>query len=305
VTAFHIPDVFARFSSQTEKRFDVLIKKRALTGIDVLQLRSWLSNFDTDEGRYLAAHLLDSLVYRSDKMLESSSHHLLQMMLPNVLARCGVYKASDLNSFLERIANGDQKLGIRFVAVDGLFAPVPGKSGAALIRIFGRATGVPDSLLVRPENIVRLTQDVKALIFLDDCLGTGAQFCTFSEHYALKKMATSRKLIYVPYVAHQSGIDKLGTDFPELIVCPVETLGATADFFAGTSTDPTIWRRDRTNGVAAVRACYRTLLLGRGVNPDESRFCLNLSLAFGISTPNNTLKAFHSTEGKWNRLFTR
>lgn len=303
--AFHIPDAFARFSNQTEKRFDILIKKRALTGIEVLQLRNWLSNFDSEEARYLAAHLLDSLVYRSDKMLESSSHHVLQMILPNVLASCGAYKASDLNSFLERIAAGDQQLGMRFVAVDGMFESTPGKSGAALIRIFGRATGVPDSLLVRPDNLKRLTNDVKALIFLDDCLGTGTQFCKFSTHYSLKQMASSRKLVYVPYVAHPSGIKKLRDEFPELIVRPIETLGVTADFFAGTSTDPTIWNRDKTNRVADVRSCYESLLRSRRVSPKESDFCLNLSLAFSISTPNNTLKAFHSTEGQWNRLFTR
>ncbi|HJV74706.1 MAG TPA: hypothetical protein VJ654_10825 [Noviherbaspirillum sp.] len=130
---FHIPDGFARFASQVERRFAVLLQKRVLTGIDVLQLRKWLNNFESDEERYLAAHLLDSLVLRTDKMLASSSEHVLQMLLPNALISCNRFKVDDLAEFISRMTSGKTETGIRFVAVDGTFEKTPGKSGAALI----------------------------------------------------------------------------------------------------------------------------------------------------------------------------
>jgi hypothetical protein len=304
-SGFFIPDLNARFSTMVEKRFDVLIKKRVLQGIEVLQLRNWLGNFQSDEARYLAAQLLDSLVYRSDKMLESSSNHVLQMMLPNVLSHAGEYKASDLHTFLERIVKGDTSLGIRFVVVDGTFTREPGKSGSTVLRTFGRATGVPDSLFMRPENLSGLGRDVRALVFLDDCLGTGTQFVKYSKHYKLKNQCAMRKLIYVPYVAHEDGIRALHNNFPELIVRPAETLGANSDFFAADPQNPSIWARDKKNSVADVKAFYKRILKDRGVNPNESEFCLNLSLAFSMSAPNNTLKIFHTTEGQWSRLVIR
>lgn len=301
---FYIPNSFARFASQVERRFSVLLQKRVLTGIDMLQLRKWLGNFESDEERYLAAHLLDSLVFRTEKMLASSSNHVLQMLLPNILMRCGQLRSPDLQDFLTTMTCGKTETGIRFVAVDGTFATRP-KSGGELIRLFSRATDVRNDLLVRPENICELGPAVKVLVFLDDCLGTGTQFKRFSDFYKLHEQVPNRMLIYIPFVAHRRGIHNLREACPALQVYPVEILGPNADFYYEDPKNPGIWNRDKFNSVEAVRKFYGKTLVSCSVSPKENKFCLNLSLCFSISTPNNTLKAFFSQEGSWERLFVR
>lgn len=301
---FHIPRDFARFANQVERRFSVLLQKRVLTGIEILQLRNWRNNFESDEERYLAAHLLDSLVFRTEKMLASSSNHVLQMMLPNILMRCGRLHSPDLHDFLNKMTQGTAETGMRFVPVDGLFATKP-KSGGELVRLFERATGVRDNLLVRPENIHKLGAAVKTLVFLDDCLGTGTQFKKFSDFYKLPQYAPARTLIYIPFVAHREGIEKLRQTCQSVLVCPVEVLGPNADFFYEDPDRAGIWNRDKYNTVEAVRKFYGETLEKRQVSLKEGAFCLNLSLGFNISTPNNTLKAFFSQEGSWERLLVR
>lgn len=301
---FHVPDSFARFSIQVERRFVALVQKRVLTGINMLQLRSWWCNFESDEERYLAAHLLDSLIFRTDQMLWSSSRHVLQMMLPNILNRLGRLRSLDLQEFLGSLTGTRKETGIRFVAVDGTFAKKP-KSGGELMRLFARATGLRGNLQVRPEHLEKLPDAVKVLVFLDDCLGTGTQFEEFSRFYKLENQAKQRHLIYLPFVAHSQGVSNLKRDCPWLVIEPVETVGQSADFYFEDKEKPGIWNRDKSNHVDDVREFYSETMKLRGASGKEGDYCLNLSLGFESSTPNNTLKAFFSNEGDWSALLIR
>jgi hypothetical protein len=312
VPDFVVPENFSNFATQVRRRFEMLLKNRVITGVEIIELRQWWRNFDSEEELYLAAHLLDSLVYRTNAMLDSSSHHVLHMILPNALERLGKNRWDNLTHFLKLIRSGNKTLKIRFLAVEGKFLETNGtltlpaaKSGPTLLRTFARATSVPDSLLIQPDGIHTLDKDIDILIFIDDCLGTGEQFLKFAGAYELEIQSKNRTLIYIPYVAHIEGVAKLKKHLPNLIVCPIELLGPGTDFFSGHCENPALWHRDNTNTAKSVEDFYIEFLKRKGIKNPISKFCLNLSLAFEISTPNNTLKAFYSTEGDWNRLFVR
>lgn len=270
----------------------------------MLTMRSWLGNFSTDEDQYLAAHLLDALIYRTDAMLDSTSQHVIEMVLPDELKRLGLYNSNSVDQFIEQLVSGDELLGIRFVAVDGSFEQTPGKSGAQLIRQFYRATKVNKKLLVRPENISKLNNGVKTLVFLDDCLGTGSQFSRFCDYYKLKQLSDKFSLIYLPFVAHSTGLRTLKTGYPFLNLAPVEKLSNENNFFSESKSSKGIWLRDGKNSISDVKKHYRSLLKSKGAS-GESEYCLNLSLGFYFSTPNNTLKAYFSDQGNWKGLLVR
>lgn len=302
--AFFIPDEYARFSCEVFDRFKILLSKNIFTGISQLTFRQWLANFQTEEESYLAAHLVDSLILRTDLMLDSTSRHIVEMCLPKILKRHNNYTSPDISSFTRSLSSGDLSLGLRFVAVDGTFSKAPAKSGATLIRIFSRATGIPKRLLVRPENLTTLPDTVKTLIFLDDCVGTGRQFDGFCDSYQLSTLASRFELVYIPLLGHQQGIDFLNQRHPHVKVYPVEVLGPSCNFFQSSASNLSTWAKDNTNSVGDVQNFYDDLLRRKGVSK-ESEFCLNLSLAFSFSTPNNTLKAYFSDQGTWNRLLVR
>jgi hypothetical protein len=303
--AFKIPTGYERFASEVFARFRNLLDKNVFTGITKLTLREWESNFATDEERYLAAHLLDALILRTDPMVASTSQHVVEMVLPTILVELRHYMSQSIDEFVQSLSNGDTDLGLRFVAVDGnLLAAAPGKSGALLIRHFSRATNISKNLLLRPENMAQLQGDVKVLVFLDDCVGTGKQFGKFSTVYKLSELSERHTLIYIPFVAHPTGLEDLNKKYPFLHVTPVEVLGPQSDFFAERPSSPGIWNRDSTNTVADIKAFYSALMTRKGVTR-EPRFGLNLSLGFSFSTPNNTLKAYFSDQGSWKRLLVR
>mgnify|MGYP001185888906 FL=1 len=303
--AFKIPTGYERFANEVFARFRNLLDKNVFSGITKLTLREWESNFATDEERYLAAHLLDALIFRTDPMVASTSQHVVEMVLPKILIEQRLYASSTIDAFVEALGNGDTALGLRFVAVDGnLLASVPGKSGALLIRHFSRAANIHKNLLWRPENMVQLQDDVRVLVFLDDCVGTGRQFGKFSRVYKLAELSERYTLIYIPFVAHHTGLNDLNQKYPFLHITPVEVLGPQSDFFAECPSSPGIWVRDRSNTVAEIKAFYSALMRRRGVTR-STNFGLNLSLGFSFSTPNNTLKAYFSDQGTWKRLLVR
>ncbi len=303
--AFKIPSGYERFANEVFARFRNLLDKNVFTGIAKLTLREWQSNFATDDEHYLAAHLLDALILRTDPMVDSASQHVVEMVLPKILVKQGLYVSPDIDAFVKSLGDGDIGLGLRFVAVDGNeLAPTPGKSGAQLIRHFSRAADINKNLLLRPENMEQLQDDVRVLVFLDDCVGTGTQFGKFSTAYKLEDLAKRHCLIYIPFVAHPKGLTKLNNKYPFLHVTPVEVLGPLSNFFAECPLNPGVWARDRSNSVVDIKAFYSELMARKGVSPEPS-FGLNLSLGFSFSTPNNTLKAYFSNQGMWKRLLVR
>jgi hypothetical protein len=302
--ALRIPQGQQAFYVDVVHRFRQLLHKGIITGIDPIRLNSWLANFVTDEDRYLAAHLLNGLTYRSDAMVKSSFHHLVHCELPQMLRARNAMTFDDLESFDRALTEGDDSSPIRFVAVDGSFEKTPGKSGAVVIRAFRRHLNVAKALLCRPERLIDLPANVKALIFIDDLVGTGQQFETFATHYQLANHAKQRALVYCPLLAFKTGLTRLAKALPWLEMHPVETLGESHQFFRTCASDATIWGVDEVNKVQDVRD-HMADLCKRNAIPPRTRHSLDLVVAFEHAIPNNSVSMLSIKSAQWQPLFDR
>lgn len=193
--AFHVPVAHEELFDRVERQFRLLLSKHVVTGITEIDFNKWLSNFYTEEDKYLAARLLENLTFRSQEMVGSAIAHILQCILPGELRRVGL-RIESVDEFIQDVTSGRAQKFVRFVEVEG--GDEPGKSGAVLVRELHRLGSVHKALLCKVDAIKHLPGSVKCLVFVDDMLGTGTQFVTFAEESALAAEAAKRKLIYCP-----------------------------------------------------------------------------------------------------------
>jgi len=302
--AFNVPADRLGFFDDVNRRFRLLLHKNIITGIDPIRLNRWLTHFATPEDRYLAAHILCGLTYRSDAMVRSSFQHLAHCELPRVLRTSAGVPFADIGQFEAYLQNPDEICPFRFVAVDGTFEETPGKSGAVIIREFRRHLRVNKKLLCRPEHLGNLPAAVHALVFVDDMLGTGRQFTTFAQHYGLRALSANYALIYCPLIAYEAGIDKVKKALPSLEIHPVERLSAAQSFFRSAPDDPLTWGADGVNTVADVRA-HVAQLCSRHDLPIKTRHALDLVVAFEHAVPNNSIPMLSIKTDRWSPLFDR
>lgn len=297
--AFRVPTANEGLFDEVEHRFRLLLAKHIVTGITEFQFNKWLTNFLTNEDRYLAARLLQNLTFRSQDMVGSAIAHVLQCILPAELRRLGLSFPS-IEQFMLEISVGGEHQPLRFVEVEG--DNQPGKSGAVLMRELHRLGNVHKGLLIKAKDINDLAASAKALVFIDDMLGTGKQFTDFAKASRLAELAGERELIYCPLAAYADGLKKLADVCPWLIVRPVEVFGPKHKFFRGEDARPEIWAIDGVNLVADVRA-QMAALCTRGRIP-TSRYGLELLIGFHHATPNNTLPVMYA-KNPWNHLLVR
>ncbi|WP_434137038.1 hypothetical protein JQR88_25715 (plasmid) [Pseudomonas luteola] len=301
--AFHVPDANHDLLEDVLDRFRVLLKKSAITGIDEIKLDRWVANFRTDEEKYLAACMLNRLIYRSQAMIESSIDHLLHCLLPTYLRKINLFSHPHIEDFLEALQCNNPNYPIRLVGVEGSRAIDTGKSGAVIIRYYKRRAGISQHLTCRPDKLRELSPKVRCLVFVDDMLGTGTQFKKFAQEHALHEK-NDIQIVYCPLIAHAEGLKKLQGECPWLTVLPVEVLDHQHDFFCELKNRPGVWAVDSANSVVEVKEFYEQLSTKYGI-PKISEFGLGLVLGFEHSTPNNTLSMLWANSGKWAALLTR
>lgn len=302
--AFRIPNGYEHFYDEAVQRFKLLLQRQIITGIDSLRLQGWLANFRSEEDRYLAARILDGLIYRSDRMVCSSLEHLVHCELQSYLKIAGLLRATCLLTFQKSLSCDDSDLPFRFVALDGQFEATPGKSGAVLIRRLRQQLEVHKVLTCRPERLYQLPDSVKSIIFLDDFLGTGTQFDKFAKHYKLNEQQSKFKMLYCPLIAHEKGIQALVKKYPWITVRPIEQLDSTHAFFRPSTNDGAVWGVDEFNALADVKKHCEDLA-ARGEIPPRTQYSLELLLGFEFSAPNNTLPLLWAKSARWSPLLQR
>src|SRR3954463_15642334 len=84
---FKLPRNGQLYVSNIFERYEALIEGTVLGKITKYQLKAWKRNFQSPEENYLAACLLDSLIYRSERQTEALAHQLFQRVLPDLARR--------------------------------------------------------------------------------------------------------------------------------------------------------------------------------------------------------------------------
>jgi len=303
---FQIPRDGLTYIEEIVARCADLIDQHIWEGLHVARLQTWMANFSSDEEKYFAACVLDSLIYRSEPQTIALIAQMLQRTLPD-LVRLDPTPLGAIDDWKDRLGRGHgAEPGIRLVPVAKRTDP-PTKSANHIARLMKRYFSIDESLIIHASDIpLHAAQGAEVFIFIDDFLGTGLQF---EEFYTAERLNTALATKYtacVPLVAHQSGIRHLGSLYPNLRVRTVEPLDESHSLFS----DQANCFKDEVNTPNGAKQYYYELLQRKGLNisgPDRRGFGhLELAYAFSHAVPDNSLPIlwWGETPG-WSPLFDR
>ncbi len=271
-------------------------------GIALGGLEAWFNNFSGIEEQFVAAKLVESLVYRSEHQTIALAQQLFQRTLPDLLSYSEFeeYRPSWLELLSDKSYNVAQKYPIRIVPIIRDTDP-PTKSGPNLARLYRRALGLNERLMIWPDRISdKLQSGCELFILIDDFLGTGDQFKKFYDKYDLVAVEAKAKVVYIPLAAHEIGLGNVRRECPSVLTNAAEILREEENNFF----------RAGTFGLytSEIRSRYSSLVdKYLNVKP-ELKFGygeLGVTYAFQHATPNATLPLFWADGMNFRSLLRR
>ena len=295
---FKLPEDGRTYTEHIITRSKDLITHNIWQGLEEIRLSKWLNNFRTEEHRYFAARVLDTLIYRSDAQTKSMLTHLFQRTLPDMARQHGL--PPELYSALDRL-RATSEPNIRLVPV------IPSTrstmaSGQLVTRIICKHLQFRKQWIISDDQIRTTTPFV---VLIDDFIGTGDQFTKFLDRQSLGHLVRDRRCCYVAIVGHSTGIDNLRTEFPELPVSAVDLLDHRNSLFH----EQSLAFPDGTNSIDDAKTFYYKMLSDFRIGDPRYRDGygnLALAYAFAHAVPNNCtpLLWWHRREN-WTPLFDR
>lgn len=228
---FRAPEYASELLSKVNSRCEKLVK----TGVwdfNMSRLRGWVNNFRNSEEQYLCAHLLDSLMYRSDRMADSLCRHAVHSVLPNSMS---TYPES--LEIWRRALEGSKEITTLFVAVEGIKngKKQAAKSGQRVLRQYHSSGAVNRNHFVDASYLLEKISGypVERIVYIDDFCGTGRQFKDFYTHYELRKIPSDIEQYYVPFACHTEAVNStFQKDITGVIARPVEMLSSNSAFLS-------------------------------------------------------------------------
>lgn len=292
-----LPKEWTTYSDAIRDRCRDLIEYTIWNGIELHMFDKWRKNFKTDEEKYFASCVLDSLIYKSNQQTYALIKDNLSKNLVNQ------FRLLDLgiSDFPNSIINPLVDPLIRFVPVITQYDPGT-KSSNEILRFMKRHFHVSESWIIHPWKIEEeLASGNKTIIFIDDFLGTGQQFDdAISNVFNLDKLIQKHNVIYAPLVAHEKGIEFLNKLYPNLKIVSAERLDyANHSFFT----------RYFEGEEVAAKKFYVDMLRKRGINlgagNEYGHGNLEITLAFEHAAPDNSLQLLTYRTDNWSPLFNR
>jgi len=279
-----------------------LINVQIWAGMPSNRFEEWLGIFQSDEERYLAACVLDSLIYRSTNQVQGLMTQLLQRSLPEdseLLAHGGF--AMDWQGLLHQ--HKDPKLRIVPVLRDD---DPPSKSGPLITRLYKQLLQIDDNWMTWPWRMSeRNLSGIRFFLMVDDFLGSGEQFIKFVKRSKMENLIEKRKIIYYPLIAHKTGIANIKRQYPHIFIIPAEVIDKSYDLFSSKSR----LFLHGTNSLKAAKHFYEAFFKKRGAKISNQYLYgkgrLGLTLAFEFSIPNASLPLLWSNKGTLKPLFER
>ena len=302
---FSMPKNGEIYISQVLERCFDLISKKFWEGLSKSSLKTWMNNFKTDEERYFATCCLDSFIYRSEEQTVALMRQLFDVILPNNLFKNLHESNLNINFSHEQLVKSSIDPGFRLIPI----MPVGGsqtKSGSLIARLYRRKLFINDQWIISPEKLIKQNfNDKPIIIFIDDFLGTGTQFKSFLKADSLSEKLSEYRLIYSPLVAHTTGISEVLSEFPNIIILPVEVLSDNYSLFSAES----YCFNDGVNSSAVARDFYYEFFVKKHPNISnkyiEGFGNLSLAYCFQHAIPNNCLPIIWYRGRDWNPLLER
>ncbi len=300
--AFHIPQGWDNFYHIALQKYETLIDKKIITHIDKITLRGWSQQFNTSEERYLAAHLLDAFFYRTDKMNDAVYEHIFNIKLPFELNRFGLFEYESIETFKKALSI-ERNAKLKICSIDTRVGT--GKSSSSYVRGFKKKNSIQQSYLINASQLSNLTSQIDIVIFIDDMVGTGKQFCKFYDDFEVDKLSDF-KLLYIPLIAHSSGVKQIQEHCGNVLISPVEIVNQEHNFFL--ENEQNLWLKDKANLASDAEDFYRALLKKKNIFNKEyylGKGKFGLTVFFADSTPNNSLNIFSTDANGWIPLVAR
>jgi len=302
--SFSVLSEFDHLVGSVHDRVDCLVST-SLWDLDRSRLNGWWAQFVTKEERFFAACLLDSLIYRSKEQFSAGLRTLYHQPV-RWAAASKVPGDDDLD--LVRLLRKPGPGLIRLTPVICDHDP-PTKSGPLILRRAKKALGITEECMAWPWAVEQAIdrEHVQVVIFVDDFLGTGNQFCEFIRTMMRGKLDTSVKWIYAPVVAHTDGLKKVNAEFPQITVVYAELLEPQHSFF-----NSEYWPSVSNGGISAIDALafYESFMRKHGLKgtlkaPLKGYGELSLCFGFEHATPDNTLPILWHNRSEWTNLLQR
>jgi len=262
----------------------------------------WFNQFCNDEERFFASCVMDQVIFRTRQQFESGIRSLIRGNLNGHFSGM-----QDDLSLLHLLTSKTDPL-VRIVPVICEKDP-PTKSGPLVVRRLQRILKINNKWICWPWQIPKLIKDKKVnkVIFIDDFLGAGKQFCRFLEQWDLKEQTSGNvDYFYAPVVAHQRGLDHLAIESANTKVSYAELLNDNHNFFSKNN-----WQKLSNNRISHEEAkkWYQNFCAEKEIIP-RTIGCLGfgemgLTFGFSHSTPNNSLSILWCESPKWQPLLER
>ena len=288
------------YYDNVKTRCHKLIDYGIWNGMDSNKLNGWLKNFKTDQEKFLAACILDTLSYKSQDQVISLLYDLLTRDLNN-LFRSESKIINKLSNPLLLLQDKWADPGFRIVsAVKG--EDPPSKSGNLMNNHIVNHLDVCNKWTINPNTIEKaIANGVKNFVLIDDIVCTGEQICGTILEWNLQNYEGVQFFIAV-CVAHETGIMKLKTDFPKIPISYAEKLKLNGSFFENFD----IGHSDYADKDDAINH-YKEFLKENGVKNRKILGFGDLGLVYGFAhnVPNASLPVLYYECENFNSLLKK
>ncbi|PMO05552.1 hypothetical protein CWO31_00160 [Vibrio splendidus] len=306
----NIPNNYKDLTEQSISKCKRLVQLKYWDNITVVKLMAWFNNFQSDEEKFLATCILESIIFRNAAAVQAFSSHIFHIMLPNILEELNIHEIQSLSEWESNLVstNARNLLPFRFTTIEGIDRKT-GKSGQALLRdvqrqYFDKELILSVETLVDQNFVKQVTRSksFNTVVILDDVQVTGGQFSSFINKYDLSNSPFN--YIYIPLAAFDQSLNDLNGKYSNIYVYPVETLSNEHSFF---SVNNEVFNFCEPGMLEGLKSLYDSILKKNGIDMDEPYGYGDhaLTYIFSNSTPNNNLGILSYQNENWNKLFTR
>jgi hypothetical protein len=300
-----LPEGWEQFYDDVCRKVKILTKVGVWSS-DASSMLAWLGNFEKREHKYIAAHILDRLTFRSEKMLESSYRLFLCSTFRNYVLEKTGQSAGSIQEWLSFLAASPREVMSDLLVCSVSKAGEHGESGSHMIRIL---TGE----LINEHRVFPIDTDSfssvegKVILIVDDFVGSGKQFSDFAEPRDISNASKKNHIIYAPAMGFEIGLENLKRKSYGIEIFPLEVVGEHERFFCHQPGAPFVG--DDLNSESDVLKCYHEMrTLDKSFKKPNwlGRNKASLCVAFQWGCPNQSLGVmWFKGDGSWNRLVRR
>ena len=304
---------FKQFTRSVIERYSTLTQLNVYQ-IELTKVESWINNWDKEEHKFIAAMMLDKLVYRSSKMAKSSFNDFFTSTLRDYYSVCLGKEKIQIHLWLQELQRVKSDHTANLIIAPVRLYTDSGSSGDVICRMCNVSSSLtkhltPTGFENKSGSSTKMPTG-KVILLVDDILGNGEQIQTYSKEKHLENWSKDNHIIYAPLIALKKGLTEARDKLPFIRISPIETLDDDQCFFSFKEGASFLSHYDIKESEAIT--WYKEMLSIHDFNLNKSIFGRNneaLTLAFEWGCPNHSLGALwwaSPTESKeWTRLFKK